>query len=51
MKKYKAPPWFDRPLNIQEAETILCKYKSHTHGHYPVGKDVAAVKKALEWSL
>lgn len=46
---YKAPPWYDRPLNVQEAETILCKYKSHKHGHYPVGKDIEAVAKALAW--
>lgn len=50
-KGFKAPPWNDRPLNVQEAETILCKFKSHLHGHYPVGKDVEAVKKALQWTL
>lgn len=45
---YLAPPWGDRPLNVQEAETILCKWKSHKHGHYPIGKDKKAVKEALE---
>ncbi len=50
-KGFMAPPWNDRPLNIQEAETILCKWKSHKHGHYPIGKDVAAVEKALQWKL
>lgn len=50
-KGYMAPPTFDRPLNVQEAETILCKYKSHLHGHYPVGKDINAVQKALAWHV
>lgn len=50
-KNYKAPPWNDRPLNVQEAETILCKYKSHKHGHYFVGKDIEAVKKAVGWNV
>ena len=50
-KGFLAPPWNDRPLNVQEAETILCKFKSHLHGHYPVGKDVEAVQKALQWTL
>lgn len=44
-----APPRADRSLNIQEAETILCKFKSFKHGHYYVGKDIEAVKKALLW--
>jgi len=34
-----APPRFERPINIQEVETVLCKYKSHVNGHYPPGKD------------
>lgn len=35
----KAPPAFDRPINVQEIETILCKWKAHMKGHYPLGKD------------
>lgn len=35
----KAPPKFDRTINVQEVETILCKYKSHRNGQYPIGKD------------
>lgn len=50
-KGYKAPPWYDRPLNIQEAETCLCKFKSYMKGHYWIGQDIAAVEKALEWTL
>ena len=45
---FRAPPWNDRPINVQEIETILCKYKSHWNGHYPVGKDSREVAEALE---
>lgn len=45
----KAPPGYDRPINVQEAETILCKFKSYKKGHYYVGKDNEAVAKALQW--
>lgn len=34
-----APPMYDRSINVQEVETVLCKFKSHYNGHYPVGKD------------
>jgi hypothetical protein len=34
-----APPTYNRPCGPQEVETILCKWKSHRGGHYPVGKD------------
>jgi hypothetical protein len=42
-----APPRYERPLNAQEAETILCKWKSYVGGHYHVGEDVAAVRRGL----
>jgi hypothetical protein len=45
---WTAPPRHDRPLNIQEAETILCKYKAHKAGHYPIGKDTREIRHALE---
>jgi len=35
-----APPRHNRSVNIQEVETILCKWKSHCNGHYPVGNDI-----------
>jgi hypothetical protein len=44
----KAPPDRKRRINVQEAETCLCKYKSHVNGHYPVGKDLREVRHALE---
>lgn len=43
----KAPPRHERTVNAQEAETILCKWKSYMNGHYHVGEDIAAVKAGL----
>ena len=37
-----------RTINIQEIETILCKWKSHMNGHYPLGKDTKEVGHALK---
>lgn len=47
-KTYKAPPAKDRRVNIQEVETIFCKYKSHLKGHYPLGKDTHEVAHGLD---
>jgi hypothetical protein len=47
-RKFKAPPHGDRPVNVQEIETIFCKYKSHYKGHYPLGKDTREVGHGLE---
>lgn len=44
---YKAPPFYDRYVNIQEMETIACKYKSHCNGHYPVGLDTCEIYEGL----
>ena len=46
-KRAKAPPRGDRLVNVQEIETIFCKYKSHLKGHYPVGKDTKEVGHGL----
>lgn len=43
-----APPYFDRPFNIQEAETVLCKYKAHCLWHYYPGMDIDEVAEGLE---
>jgi len=43
-----APPAFDRLVNVQEAETVLCKWKSHLNGHYYIGKDIQEVAHGLE---
>lgn len=42
-----APPTYDRHINIQEVETILCKFKSMKNGHYHVGKDIKELHHAL----
>ena len=47
-EKHPAPPDLGRPCGPQEVETILCKWKSHMGGHYPVGKDIREVGHALE---
>jgi len=46
-KKRKAPPRLDRLVNVQEIETILCKYKSYFKGHYYVGKDIEEIGHGL----
>jgi hypothetical protein len=46
-KRAKAPPRRDRYVNVQEIETIFCKYKSHINGHYPLGKDCREVRHGL----
>lgn len=46
-RKHKAPPAFDRQVNVQEVETVFCKYKSHLRGHYRVGKDTDEVGHGL----
>lgn len=43
----QAPPAFDRPVGLQEIETILCKFKSHWRGHYPLGKDTNELRHTL----
>lgn len=43
-----APPRHERPLGPQEAETILCKWKSYRGGQYHIGEDVESVKNGLK---
>lgn len=43
-----APPDYQRPINLQEVETILCKWKSHLEGHYPLNNDIYEIRKGLE---
>ena len=42
-----APPRNDRVVNLQEVETILCKYKSMLNGHYLVGHDIQEIRQGL----
>lgn len=45
-----APPLYDRPVGLQEIETILCKNKSHVRGHYPLFNDIDEITQGLsEW--
>ena len=43
-----APPSENRFVGLQEYETILCKWGSHNHGHYPVGIDTRELRHALD---
>ncbi len=47
-KDLAAPPLNDRPINIQEVETVLCKWKSHMNGHYPLWNDIREISTGLE---
>jgi hypothetical protein len=47
MKVYKSPPRYERPINAQEAETLLCKWHAYMNGHYHVGEDVVACRRSL----
>lgn len=47
-KGHKAPGGTPRPCNVQEVETIFCKYKSHLKGHYPLGKDTREIRHGLD---
>lgn len=46
-KDHTAPPLHERSVGLQEVETILCKWKSHMNGHYPVGKDIHEISSGL----
>lgn len=43
-----APPFEDRAINIQEVETVLCKWKSHMNGHYPLFNDTVEISAGLQ---
>lgn len=45
---YLAPPHLDRPINVAEVETILCKYKAHIKGHYPPLFDIGEIRHGLQ---
>lgn len=45
--KELAPPRYERPINVQEVETILCKWKAYLSGHYEIGKDTREVREGL----
>lgn len=43
----KAPPRYERTINVQEAETILCKWHSAWRKHYRLGEDITATRESL----
>jgi hypothetical protein len=47
-RSYDAPPTGDRKVNLQEIETILCKWKSHMSGHYPLYNDIDEIHYGLD---
>lgn len=44
---FKAPPEHDRYVALPEVETILCKWKSHINGHYPLFNDTDKITRGL----
>lgn len=49
-KDLQAPPLNDRMVDLQEVETVLCKWKSHMNGHYPLNNDIDEIGAGLkEW--
>ena len=45
---HTAPPLHDRPVGFQEIETILCKWKSHMNGHYPLWNDIDEINHGID---
>jgi len=41
----KAPPDRQRRIALQEVETVLCKWKSHMNGHYPLFNDIHEIRE------
>lgn len=43
-----APPGQNnRQVGLQEVETVLCKWKSHMNGHYPLNNDIREITEGL----
>ena len=47
MGHLKAPPQFERLVNAQEMETVLCKHFSYSKGRYKIGEDIHSCRKSL----
>ena len=47
LQTVKAPPSGDRPVNVQEVETVLCKWRSARNGKYFIGSDIFAHRNEL----
>lgn len=46
-KDLRAAPYNDRPIGLTEIETVLCKWKSHMGGHYPLWNDIDEIREGL----
>lgn|SRR5574337_385383 len=46
-RQFQAPPSHDRQCGVAEVETVLCKWHSYKHGHYPLGKDTKEIAHHL----
>lgn len=47
-KGQMAPPLYDRPVDLQEIETVLCKWKSMMNGHYGPYNDINEIRAGVE---
>ena len=47
-RELSAPPNRDRPVDLQEVETVLCKWKSSMNGHYGPYNDINEITAGLE---
>lgn len=47
LRGLRAPPRYERIVNAQEIETMLCKWKSYLNGRYHIGEDVESCRKCL----
>lgn len=42
-----SPPWYDRAMNMQEAETVCCVYKQYVHGKWCEHSRTAKATRSL----
>jgi hypothetical protein len=47
LSSIKAPPRYERGINVQETETIFCKVHAYWNGTYEVGKDTREIRHGL----
>jgi Alpha-glutamyl/putrescinyl thymine pyrophosphorylase clade 2 len=50
MSDMKSPPWYDRPINMQEAETVCCVFHQYVGGGYTwMSRTAKAAKRLLAY--
>lgn len=47
LNQLNAPPRFERKVDVQEAETVLCKWKSSLTSNYHIGEDIESCHQGL----